>query len=135
MGGQPNAEGSSLQLIGFDESGPVNISTFEEGSFRGSIRIERDQNMYYEVILPISKLPELHDQPSGKDKQGSFLIGIAYKDISASMSYGAGGGGAGGARGGGGGGSRSGGMSRGPAPASEAQLVFWIEDIRLAAKN
>ncbi|MBN2632128.1 MAG: hypothetical protein JXR66_01130 [Bacteroidales bacterium] len=131
----------ALELTGFSESGPLTISSSEEGNFRGSIRIERDKNMYYEVILPIAKLPELNDKPSGKGKEGSFLIGIAYPEIPIAPSYGppSGGqrmpGGGGGGRPGGGGGGRPPSGSAGPSQTSQTQTIFWIQDIRLASEN
>ncbi|HOP59151.1 MAG TPA: hypothetical protein PLR52_07005 [Bacteroidales bacterium] len=130
-----------IQLLGFSESGPVTISSSEEGNIRGSIRIERDRNMYYEIILPLSKLPELNDLPVGKEKQGSFLIGIAYPEIPVAPSYGAPSGGqrmpGGGGRpgGGGGGGMRPPSGSAGSSQQSQTQTIFWIQDIRLASRN
>jgi hypothetical protein len=143
FGGSQSGDAGAIELIGFSGSDTLILTSSEEDNFRGSIRIERDKHMYYEVILPLSMLPELNDQPSeGKDNKGSFLIGIAYNTIVAGPMGGYPGGGMpGGGRpsGGGGrpsgGGGRPGGASAGPQAPPASQTIFWIEDIRLAAKN
>jgi hypothetical protein len=140
---------NSLQLIGFSESGPVTITSYEYDNFRGSIRIERDQNMYYEIIMPFAKLPTIIDKPPGKKKSGPFLLGISYTAEGSSSMNGppaggrtmpgeSGGGGPGGGRPGGG---RPGGSgvpsvsTTSQTSSSPNQLVFWIKDIRLATEK
>ncbi len=144
-----NLNTSSLQLIGFSGSDTVTITSFENDNFRGSIKIERDRNMYYEIIMPFAKLPTIIDKPQGKRKSGPFLLGISYMDVSSSFMSGppAGGGvmpgvpGGGGPPGGGSGGGRTGGSrvpsasSPSPISSSPNQLVFWIKDIRLATEK
>jgi len=150
-GNMPDMNTGSIQLIGFSESSPQTISATERDNFRGTLKIEKDRNMYYEIILPFSKMPVIDDQPQGKKKVGSFILGIAYPSVS-SMSGPPGGGqgmpsgggpggggmpGGGGGMPGGGGGRAGGGPGGGAGPPSQgssssSQSIFWIKDIRLA---
>lgn len=141
---------NTLELIGFSKSGPVTVSTFENDNFRGSVRFEKD-GMWYELILPLKKLPEI----TAKDKDGAkaIILGFGYTGVPASAGQGgapeggqsgapSGGGPGGGGdgqrgRGGAPGGARQGGGS-GPGPgglASGTPILIWIKDIRLAAEK
>jgi hypothetical protein len=146
---------NNIELIGFSETGPIEITSFEDASnFSGSVRFEKD-GMWYELKMPIDKLPALSNKD--KNEKGSFLLGVSYTAIPApgqGMSAGGPGGGyggrSGGGGGGGGGGSRGGGMSGGSRPgggsgggmgsapggsSAQTQLLVWIKDITLAAEK
>jgi hypothetical protein len=134
-----------LELIGFSESKKTVISPFEDGNFRGSIKIEMDGNMWYELIMPISKLPEMTKKD--KDREASFVLGIEYESMSfpgQGVTTGGGqrmtSGGQSGRPGGGGGRSSGGSSGRaaggpGPVQASSSPSIIWLKDIRLAAQK
>ena len=69
---------SSLLLIGFNKSGPVLVSSFENDNFRGSISTQKEY-MYYQLILPLSKLPVIKKNPY--KKKDSFVMGLNYDSI------------------------------------------------------
>ena len=145
---------SSLLLIGFNKSSPELISTFENDNFRGSINIQKEY-MYYQLILPLSKLPVINN--TSDKKKNSFVMGLNYESFgSTGMSGGGGGrhggygmpGGGGGGRGGGGGGrggrggsssmyggggrmSGEGGMH---SSGSGSAIIVWINNIKLATE-
>ena len=138
-----------LELIGFSESGKEVISSFINDNFRGSVKLEKDGNMWYELIMPFSKLPEMVN----RDKNGEiiFSLGIAYESAGSAGQGGSpeggqgisAGGGPGGRPGGGGGrpgGGMSGGAARsgggsGPSSDSSSPTIIWLKDIRLAAQK
>jgi hypothetical protein len=147
----PELPVNTLELIGFSKSGPVTVSTFENDNFRGSVKFEKD-GMWYELIMPLNKLPEI----TAKDKDGAraIILGFGYTGAPASAgqggtpaggqggapSGGGPGGGGGGQRGGGGapGGARQGGApsgGSGPGPSSGIPVLIWIKHIRLAAEK
>jgi hypothetical protein len=111
--------------------------------------------LYYEVIMPIAKLPVINGNQQGKKKNGTLMIGFSYESLKFSGiggpsgsggggqhhggshgMYGGGGmhSGGGGMHGGGrgnhGGGSGSEGSVSGSG--SESEKIFWLKDIRLA---
>jgi hypothetical protein len=150
-GGPPSGMMSldKLELIGFGDTEKTIISPFANDNFRGSIKFEKNGNTWYELIMPISKLPEM----TYKDKNGeaSIILGIGYESISfpgqartvgqQGMPSGGQGGGsnagrpAGGGRPGGGAGGRAG-AAGGPGPqTSSSPVIIWIKDIKLAAQK
>jgi hypothetical protein len=71
---------SRIELIDLSGSGRTLISSDEVNNFRGSIRFEKDGNMLYNLIIPLSKLPER----SAKNKKSgsSFVLGLSYPGLS-----------------------------------------------------
>ena len=147
---------NSLKLIGFSIADQIITSSQGNDTFRGSVRDGNDEKLWYEVIIPVSKLKVV------KDKNGDgikpFVLGFEYESPSSytrggrsggregmsSGGYGCrpGGGGAGGGRSGGGrsgrgsmGGGPEGGMRSAPAYDSVSYVIFWIRNIRLAAEK
>jgi hypothetical protein len=141
---------NSLLLIGFDSSGPILISTSEEGNFRGAIYSGKDNYLNYELVLPFSKLPSINQNP--KKKKQSLVLGLSHEYAKSSAMQGGGmpgykgmhGGGMHGAGGGmHSGGRHEGGMNRGsggyhgsemhtPGSGSEQSDITWIKNIKLA---
>jgi hypothetical protein len=138
-----------IELIGFSETGSKTISNLENDNFKGYVRMEKNGNLLYELIIPFSKIPAINDQP-GKKNISPFILGISYQSVPTmgGPSGGAPGGGGGmsgggrgmsggsGGRSGSGGGKPGGNSGSGPglSQGSEAgsQTIFWIKDIRLA---
>jgi hypothetical protein len=97
-----------IELIGLGGTYNSFISPDEVNNFRGSFRLEPDGNMWYELIIPLSKLPE---RSSKKGNDDSFILGISYAGIGSHRAGGGVGGpgaGAGNAMGGPGGGGSTG---------------------------
>jgi len=112
--------------------------------------------MYYEVIMPISKLPVTTNTVKGKKNKNTLMLGFSYVSVpggsggqygsregrpsnwSGHGTYGRGGGGGhgrgGGMHGGGmhSGGGMYGGGGRGNSAGSESLKIFWLKDIDLA---
>jgi hypothetical protein len=148
---------NTMELIGLSEPGSMLISSFETNNFTGSVRFEKDDNMWYEVVMPISKLPSL----THVDKNGvySFILGFEYTGISSFLPGGGPGGEPGGGPGGGlgggpGGGSMGGGMRGGgtpggggpggssggdmdlsPGSSSNTRVIFWLKNICIAVEK
>jgi hypothetical protein len=139
-----------IEVIGMSETGPEYFPTDGSSEFRGSMKFEKDGNMWYELIIPLSKMPAR--SAKSKNETGTFMLGISYPAVP-SMSLnggmpgggpGEGGGGMGGRGGGGrgmggpGGGSRGGG-GRSGAPemvsSSESPVVVWFKDSRFASQQ
>jgi hypothetical protein len=153
LNGGSDIDTKSLLLIGFNKSDPVLISNFENGNFRGSINIQKEY-MYYQLILPISKLPVIKKNPNKKKEY--FVMGLSHESAqSMSMRNGmngrsGGNGMPGGRMSGGGGGRMSGGrggrMSGGGGrmaggegthaynPDSESTSIVWFNNITLATE-
>jgi hypothetical protein len=115
-------DAAMIELIGFSEPGSKIISNLESGSFKGSLRMEKNGNLLYELIMPFSKLPTINDQP-GKKNISPFILGISYQSVPtmggpSGGAPGGGGGMSGGGRGmsGGGGGRPGGNSGGGPGP-------------------
>lgn len=143
---------SSILLIGFSESGPVLVSALEKDNFKGSIQFRNDQYLYYELVLPKSKLPSINTTERKKNKlaigfsHGSDMMGARRGQMSNRWSGEGMNGGIGGMRGGRGGmrgeGMSGGGHHRGMSgnPASQAYSnsgsgEFWLKDVRLAEEK
>jgi hypothetical protein len=147
-----------IELIRLGGSDDSFITPNEANNFRGSFRFEPDGNMWYELIIPLSKLPE-RSSKKGNDK--AFILGISYSaigsrpggggagapDFGGEMGGPGGGGGMGGpgggpGGGGGGRGGRSGGGAGEPggggadmrAPSSPSVLV-WFKDLQFASER
>jgi len=145
----PDFATNSLLLIGFDKSGPQLLSSFENDNFRGSVNYQKEY-MFYQLILPISKVPAL--KKNSDKKKEYFVIGLSHGSFQSTNMGGGGGGmrggGSGGMRGGGGGRMRGGGGGRmygggggtmtgggGTRPSasgSESAVIVWINNIKLA---
>ena len=69
---------NSLELIGFNESGPEIVSASDTGNFRGSVYYQKEY-MYYQVILPLAKLPALVKNP--KKKKEDLVIGLSHESL------------------------------------------------------
>ena len=147
---------SRIELIGLSGSDHSFISSDEANNFRGSLRFEKDGNMWYELIIPLSKLPE--KSPTKKKNDGSCILGLSYPGINFQRMGGGPGGGAGGyggggmdegmgGRGGGGRGGRSGGggggMRRpggspggggGMGTTSVSPVIVWFKNIQFASE-
>ncbi len=152
QGRAPEPDLNMLELLGFSDSGPVRVSDFEANNFRGSIRQEKD-GMWYELVMPINKLPEI----SARNKKGEleFTLGIACRQPPEMGMYngermpgegggegmprggGRPGGGFGGGRPGGygGGGMYGGGRGMPGGSFSDASQVIWFRNITLAAEK
>jgi hypothetical protein len=142
-----------LEVIGMSESGSEYFSTDGKSDFRGMMTFEKDGNMWYEVVIPISKLPA--KSARSKNEAGTFMIGISYPGIpsmgmNGGMSGGSpdeGEGGGMGGRGGGGGGRGMGGPGGGGrgtggrsgaydmGSSSVAPVVVWFKDVRFASQE
>jgi hypothetical protein len=149
-----------LELIGFKDAGMVEFTPADLRSFRGSIIMDNERYMDYELVIPLSKLSITKEKGSTKSKPLTFGFtlsegsnfyhagGYGGERPSFPGGYSAGGGrGSGGGRGGSGGGMRGGsggrgGMSggyggNGPASAAggETAAVLWIKNIVLATEK
>jgi hypothetical protein len=137
-----------LELVGFSESGPVQISASENNNVRGSIKYEND-GMWYEVVIPFNKMPQV----AQKNKKNTITFGFEYVKPVAAGQYGGQGapggggggrsgggapGGGGGGRGGAGGGGMPAGGQGGAAPGGPASIppqIIWITNITLASEK
>jgi hypothetical protein len=101
---------SRIELIGLSGSDHSYISSDEINNFRGSMRFDKEGNMWYELIIPLSKMPER----SLKNKKGkrSVILGFSYPGINYQRMGGSPGGNMGEERGNGMGGYGGGGMGR-----------------------
>jgi uncharacterized membrane protein YgcG len=142
-------QSGSIKLIGFSKSEPVIISSTQKDNFRGSLKVGDDRKLFYELVLPVARLPVVNDKHGSGIKP--FVLGFSYEPERSfarggnpggdqSMSSGRSGGGAsgGGSRGGGGRGGRSSGGGSGggmmmPQSADES-IITWIMNINLASK-
>lgn len=76
----PDLYSNALMLIGFSESGPEMITDFEKDNFRGSITIRKELNMmYYEVVMPISKLSGVINAGKGRKTKSTLMMGFSYE--------------------------------------------------------
>jgi hypothetical protein len=147
-------EGSKIELTGFGSNGRQIISADEPGSFRANMKMDKEGNMWYQVSIPLSKMPV--SSATGKKTDNSFILGFSYPVSSApQMRGGAGGagGGYGGGMGGGGGMGRSGGGGgrgmggpgggmRGRMPgdasgggsSSSGVAIVWFKNLKLATE-
>jgi hypothetical protein len=146
-----------LELKGFDQPGIVEFTSSETNNFRGSINMDRERFLNYELIIPISRIPVAEGK---NNKVKPLVIGFSFPEaegmvpgggyggrqgMSGGMSGGGGGrgGSGGGGRGGAGGGGRSygggsyggGRMGPGQSPGAETTAAFWISDVILAAQK
>jgi hypothetical protein len=153
LNGGSDFDTKSLLLIGFNKSDPVLISNFENNNFRGSINIQKEY-MYYQLIMPISKLPVIKKNPNKKKEY--FVMGLSHESVKSMnlrngmsgrsggngmpggrMSGGGGGrmsGGRGGRMSGGGGRMAGGGGMREYNQGSESAAIVWFNNIKLATE-
>ena len=144
---------NKLELIGLSESGSKLISSFESNNFRGSVSFEKDGNMWYEVVMPLSKLQSV--KFNCRNGMYSFFLGFEYKGVSSNVPSGGPRGRPGGSSGPGPGrGSIGGGMQGGlgpgagrpggfsgrdvgfsPGSSSDTKTIFWLKNISLAVEN
>jgi len=149
-----------LEVIGFKDAGPVEFTPADLRSFRGSISMDNERYMDYELVIPLSKLSITKEKGSTKSKPLTFGFtlpegsnfyhagGYGGEPPSSPGDFSTGSGrGSGGGRGGSGGGMRGGsggrgGMSGGyggnePASAAggETTAVLWIKNIVLATEK
>jgi hypothetical protein len=148
----PLALANTIELIGFNAIQEKRFLSNNQDNIRGTIKYDNEGNLLYNLIIPISQLPE------GDKNQDKTRLSITY-----AIEYGAppfvagqlmrpsesgapsGGGGGGGGRSGGrsgGGGSRGGGSggggSLGSGPGYQDQPkseIIWIKKISLAEKK
>jgi len=154
---------AGIELIGLADSDHSFISAAEMNTFRGSMKFDKEGNMWYELIFPLAKMPEASDKK--KKNNGSIVLGLSYPGINPARmgggpgrgmseegdggmgGYGGGGMGrgmGGGMGGRGGGGGRSGGgrggrpygdTGEGMGTASVAPVIFWMKDVRFATEK
>jgi|WetSurMetagenome_2_1015567.scaffolds.fasta_scaffold81803_2 hypothetical protein len=157
QGGMPGGQGQmggrnandllitpKIEAIGLSAKGNEFFAVDGTAGYKGSMKFEKDGNLFCQIIIPISKIPpRSEDTKKGAD---GFLLGISYPGVSYGMSGGMPGGGGfdqGGGRGGGGGmgGPGGGGRSmggRGGSPSMEggsssaSPVVIWFKDMRFA---
>jgi hypothetical protein len=154
-GPSPLAMANTIQLIGFPGTEQNMIPAKNTDNFSGSVVYDEAGNLFYNLRIPISKLPFITSEGGAGFESSS--IGIEYggipeagkkpgqqapAQISEEMPSGGRGGGGGGGRGGPGGGggsargSSGGSMSAGPsappAPAADAAKLIWIKKFSLA---
>jgi hypothetical protein len=143
-----------IELIGLGGSDHKFIPAAEMNTFRGSMRFDKDRNLWYELVFPLAKMPEASAKM--KNSNGLIILGFSYPGISTSRigegpgrgmgdegggGMGGPGGGGRGGRGGGmggrsGGGSRpSGGTGEGMGTAAVAPVVVWMKDVRFATEK
>lgn len=152
------AVSNSIELIGFQQSGPIIIPAMEENDFNGTINYDKMGNLLYTVRMPISRF----DFIKGKKASGykPFSMGVEYRDMPAQgnsrgqtprsnsgrmSSYGGGygggfGGGFGGRSGGGmrmGGGYHGGGMQGRSMNSQQTEntRLLWVKKIRFAVNH
>ena len=70
---------SRIELIGLAGSDHSYISSDEINNFRGSMRFDKEGNMWYELIIPMSKIPAR--SPGKKKDDNSFILGFSYPGI------------------------------------------------------
>ncbi len=151
----PDLERNSLELIGFNEAGSDIVSASEPGNFRGSVYSQKEY-LYYQVILPLVKLPAI--VKNSKKKKEQLVIGLSHESLQSlgmnRSSDGRSGGGRGNRRDGGGigagmnggrmGGGRMGGGGRGMKggnglnqSGSDSILneIVWLQNVKLAIQN
>jgi len=134
----------SLALIGFTKGEPVLIPNHETDNFQGSASVQKNSNLYYELIIPLAKISTAETSNKKKAKPIPLILGFSYESYGSNGMGGPpgggmppGGGGGGGRSGGGGmppgggGGMPSGGQFSG-SPPTPTIVITWIEDIRFA---
>lgn len=135
---------SDIEIIGFSDSGPAYISSDEPGNIKGTLTLENSGYLVYELVIPLSKLPEKPEKNNNNDEL--FSIGLSYQPMpsgpqmsgggapSTSISIPAGGGGGRaslGARG-----APSRGMSGNSfTPTAESPVMIWFKDIHFATEK
>jgi hypothetical protein len=155
---------AGIELIGLSDSEHSFISSTEMNTFRGSMRFDKDGNLWYELIFPLAKMPAASDKKKKND--GSIILGFSYPGINpARMGGGPGGrmseggssgiggpggrgmggsmgggmgrgmGGSMGGHGGGRGGRPSGGTGEGMGTATVAPVIVWLKDVRFATEK
>jgi hypothetical protein len=131
-----------LELIGFDEAGIVEFTPSDTRNFSGTISMDKEKFMNYELIIPRSKIPKAKGK--GSDVQKPLMIGFSFPEATSTYSRGDSGedqgmysgGRGGGGRGGGRGGSYGGGtMGSTPSMSSENTAALWISNIILAVEK
>jgi hypothetical protein len=70
---------SRIELIGLAGSDHSYISSDEINNFRGSMRFDKEGNLWYELIIPMSKMPAR--SPGKKKDNNSFILGFSYPGI------------------------------------------------------
>ena len=146
-------EAPKMEVIGLGGASREVISPVELNSFRGSVRMEKDGNMWYQLTIPLSKMPA--SENTKKKGDGSFILGFSYPVAAAPQMRGGagggfeggmggygrgeggygGGGGRGGMRGGGGGmRNRMPGEGMGGGTPTTTTIVVWFKDLRLASQ-
>ena len=121
----------SLMLIGFSKGEPVLISNRETDNFHGSASLQKNSNLYYELIIPLAKISTADTNNKKKGKPAPLTLGFSYESSGSmggapggGMPPGGGGGrpGGGGMPPGGGGGMPSGGQFGGSPPLQQSLL-------------
>jgi hypothetical protein len=142
---------SRIELIGLSGADRIFISSNEENNFRGSVSFEKNGNMWYQMIIPLSRLPERSEIK--KNENDSFTLGFSYPGVlSQQMRGGSGGpggerggdmggpgggagmGGPGGGGGRGGPGGRPGGGSQ-MGSSSVSPVLVWFKNIQFATER
>lgn len=163
--GTPLSMANTIELIGFKDVQMSRFPSDNNDNIRGAVKYDYDGNLYYYLVVPMTKLPG-HNIGAGTD-QIPFSMGIEYGappansrqtgvqrtqyvsseivavPVDPGQRTNAAGGGSrgGGSRGGSRGGSSGGGMAQGGGtsrPGSNpgvAPAMIWIKDIKLAVKN
>ena len=153
--GMQTPPAAGIELIGLADSDHSFISAAEMNTFRGSMRFDKEGNMWYELVFPLAKMPEASDKK--KKNNGSIILGFSYPGINPARMGGGpgrgmseeggggmggrGGGGMGGRGGGGGrsgggrGGRPSGGTGEGMGTATVAPVIVWMKDVRFATEK
>jgi hypothetical protein len=139
----------SLALIGFTKGEPVLIPNHETDNFQGSAIVQKNSNLYYELIIPLAKISTAETSNKKNAKPTPLILGFSYESYGSNGMGGPPGGGmppggGGGGRSGGGGmppgggggggmpGGGGGGGQYGGSPPSPTIVITWLEDIVFA---
>ena len=112
---------NTIEILGFISEQQRRFPAENRDSFRGSVKLEEEGNLYYKLIMPVAKLP----LRNSRDSHGAmpFILGIEYGSLPVT--------------------NRSE-VNRGPAPSSifhsgssgkGGSELIWIKDVRLATSK
>jgi hypothetical protein len=153
--GMQTLPAAGIDLIRLGASDHIFIPAAGMNTFRGSMRFDRESNLWYELVFPLAKMPEAPDKKKNNNN-GLIILGLSYPGINTPrMGEGTGGGpgdeggGGRGGPGGGGMGGRGGGMggrggggslpSGGPGEgmgtAAVSPVIVWMKDVRFATEK
>ena len=112
---------NTIEIIGFISEQQRRFPSENHDSFRGSVKFEDGDVLYYKLIIPVAKLP-LRNSRDGRGAM-PFILGIEYGSLTVTNNSG---------------------PKRGPAPKSifhsgsagrGGSELIWIKDVRLATSR